>query len=78
MITSILYLLLFVASGFAGHIKHRTGKVRRQWTENPDPTVGGSPDSGWQSMPQVVGGTAYPDWQLDSSGAKLVRFLFCS
>ncbi|KIK64608.1 hypothetical protein GYMLUDRAFT_240582 [Collybiopsis luxurians FD-317 M1] len=45
--------------------------IRRQWTENPDPTVGGSVDGGWQSMPQVTDGTAYPDWQLDNGRAKL-------
>ncbi|KAJ3751745.1 hypothetical protein EV360DRAFT_89420 [Lentinula raphanica] len=38
---------------------------------NPDPAVGGSPDDGWQSMPEVADATAYPNWILDDSGAML-------
>ncbi|KAJ3964325.1 hypothetical protein EV361DRAFT_874093 [Lentinula raphanica] len=38
---------------------------------NPDPAVGGSPDDGWQSMPEVTDATAFPNWILDDSGAML-------
>ncbi|KAJ6457162.1 hypothetical protein C8R47DRAFT_172841 [Mycena vitilis] len=39
---------------------------------NPNPTVGGSVDGGWESMPDVIDATSYPEWVLDAStGAKL-------
>ncbi|KAJ3734611.1 hypothetical protein DFJ43DRAFT_1152276 [Lentinula guzmanii] len=75
MRTLISLLPALVAPIFAANIQRHppsliAGHVLRQ-ENNPDPTVGGSPDGGWQSMPQVTDATAYPNWMLDNSGAML-------
>ncbi|KAF8883662.1 hypothetical protein CPB85DRAFT_1233192 [Mucidula mucida] len=41
-------------------------------TSNPDPTVAGSTDGGWQEFPNITDATAYPDWVVNKKkGAKL-------
>lgn len=45
---------------------------RQQVNENP--TVGGDPYNGWQTLPQVTDATLYPDWTINQrSGVKIVR-----
>ncbi|PBK98975.1 hypothetical protein ARMGADRAFT_984277 [Armillaria gallica] len=43
---------------------------RQQVNENP--TVGGDPYNGWQTLPQVTDATLYPDWTINQrSGVKI-------
>ncbi len=41
---------------------------------NPNPVVGGDPDDGWHTLPEVIDATAYPDW--DVGGGSLVGTWF--
>ncbi|KAK0203306.1 hypothetical protein DFS33DRAFT_1260387 [Desarmillaria ectypa] len=46
-------------------------RYRRQQV-NQNPTVGGDPDNGWKTFPQVSDATAYPRWVVNQdNGAKL-------
>ncbi len=40
---------------------------------NPNPVVGGDPDDGWHTLPEVIDATAYPDW--DVGGGSLVGYM---
>ena len=47
--------------------------------ENENPAVGGSPDTGWEWMPDVQDASKYPSWIVtsdDGAVATMVRFLF--
>ncbi|KAJ3809587.1 hypothetical protein F5876DRAFT_43583 [Lentinula aff. lateritia] len=73
MIIVIPLLLALAVSTLAANVHRRPPRaehVLRQ-ENNPDPIVGGSPNGGWQSMPQVKDATAYPNWTLNDSGAML-------
>ncbi|KAJ3888571.1 hypothetical protein GG344DRAFT_53366 [Lentinula edodes] len=73
MIIVIPLLLALAVSTLAANVHRRPPRAEHavRQEDNPDPTVGGSPDGGWQSMPQVTDATAYPNWTLNDSGAML-------
>ncbi|KAJ4465588.1 hypothetical protein C8R41DRAFT_898491 [Lentinula lateritia] len=66
-------LLALAVSTLAANVYRRPPRAEHaiRQENNPDPAVGGSPDGGWQSMPQVTDATAYPNWTLNDSGAML-------
>lgn len=74
MIIVIPLLLALAVSTLAANVHRRPPRAEHaiRQENNPDPAVGGSPDGGWQSMPQVTDATAYPNWTLNDSGAMLV------
>ncbi|KAF9027741.1 hypothetical protein BDZ89DRAFT_1039356 [Hymenopellis radicata] len=44
--------------------------MRQQYNDNP--AVGGSPDTGWESMPDVQDATAYRDWVVDATAGAVM------
>ncbi len=75
----LLTLVIFISPCCVAAISIPRHHLQMRQQYNPNPAVGGSPETGWESMPDVQDATAYRDWVVDAeAGAVMVRTIFRS
>ncbi len=72
-----LTCLSFLTTVLAVTTPHTSSSLLSRAQSNPNPTVSGNADAGWQFFPDVVDATGYPDWVVEEErNIKMVQVFF--